>query len=605
MLLTDVGLEHRAGAERQQPDHRTDLQPEGLAAGQPQDVVVEAVLLVPHVVRLVAGLVHRVGDPDEVLEELEGHLLVHRVVIGEDDRYLEHVLAVERHPRRAVRLFQRTARGQLGAAVEYADVVQAQEAAGENVAALRVLAVHPPVEVEHQALKRALQERDVLPAEVLLDFVEEERRPRVHRGVHVAEVPLIGGHLPIGVAVQAAEHEQELLLGEVEVDQRQRQRVERQVPRRVPGVLPLVGHGDDVAVQHVEPLGVPDRARLAARERMCVVLLQPPVQVEVVELLRPEHAGERLAVYAALVLAERARRDPVVELVGIEDPLAEGVLEVGAERLARRAGGQAKPDGLAASGRHVDDVAGRRLGAGLRGVHGALLARDHVAVERVLHVRRRVGRTPQPFVVRLVLGEEQFRRAVARERVVAEFWMGRDHRSASLTQDRLRVVISPRPGVPEPQRRQQVQPGGLGAAIVDRHPDEDVVRPGLGVFDEHVEVPVIVEDPRVDQFVLEFLPRAPLVRLHEVPVGVLPLRVLVDLLHVRVGGRRVDVEVVLLDVLAVVSLAVGEPEHPLLQDRDPGRSTARARNRGAGHRPKSPRGRPRPTGRPGNGPDRA
>ena len=144
--------------------------------------------------------------------------------------------------------------------------------------------------------------------------------------------------------------------------------------------------------------------------------------------------------------------------------------------------------------------------------------------------------------------------------------MGGHYRSAGFAQDRLRVVVAPRPRIPEPQRRQDVQPGGLGASVVDRHPDQDVVRTRLGVFHEHVEVAVVVEDPRVDQLVLEVLPRAPPIRLHEVTVGELPLRVLVEVLHVRVGRRRVDVEVVLLDVLAVVPLAVGQPEHPLLQD---------------------------------------
>ena len=39
--------------------------------------------------------------------------------------------------------------------------------------------------------------------------------------------------------------------------------------------------------------------------------------------------------------------------------------------------------------------------------------------------------------------------------------------------------------------------------------------------------------------------------------------------HVRVSRRAVEVEVVLLDVLAVVAFAVREPEEPLLQDRIP------------------------------------
>jgi len=75
-------LEHRAGAERQETDHGADLEPERLTARQPEDVVVEAVLLVPHLVLVLADLVHGVGDPDEVLEELEGDLLVGRVVVA-------------------------------------------------------------------------------------------------------------------------------------------------------------------------------------------------------------------------------------------------------------------------------------------------------------------------------------------------------------------------------------------------------------------------------------------------------------------------------------------------------------------------------------------
>ena len=55
--------------------------------------------------------------------------------------------------------------------------------------------------------------------------------------------------------------------------------------------------------------------------------------------------------------------------------------------------------------------------------------------------------------------------------------------------------------------------------------------------------------------------------LDEVGVGEGRLRVLVEVLHVRVRRRGVEVEVVLLDVLAVVALAVGQAEQPLLEDR--------------------------------------
>ena len=99
----------------------------------------------------------------------------------------------------------------------------------------------------------------------------------------------------------------------------------------------------------------------------------------------------------------------------------------------------------------------------------------------------------------------------------------------------------------------------------DQH--EDVVVVGLGVLHDDVEVAVLVEDPGVDQLVLHVLLAALPIGRDQVPVGKGSLGVLVLTLHVRVRRRAVQVEPVLLDVLAVVALAVGQPEHPLLEDR--------------------------------------
>ena len=226
-----IRLEHRRRAQRQQPHQRPHLQAHRLAVGQPQQVVEEAVLLVPHLVVMLAAAVHRIGNPHEMLDELEGDLLVDRVVLGQDEGHLQHVLAVERHPRRPVRLLQRAAGRQRRAAVEDADVVQAQKAAGEDVAPGRVLAVDPPVEVQHQPLERALQEPQVRPAQLLLVLVQPERGPGVHRRIHVAEVPLVGGNLPARVEVEAAQHQQQLLLGEIEIHQSTGQSCGRPGPR--------------------------------------------------------------------------------------------------------------------------------------------------------------------------------------------------------------------------------------------------------------------------------------------------------------------------------------------------------------------------------------
>ena len=79
ILLPEFAFENRDRAERQQPDHGANLQALGVAVRQLQHVVKESVLLIPH-----AGVAARVdrrrGDGDEVLEELERHVRVGRIV---------------------------------------------------------------------------------------------------------------------------------------------------------------------------------------------------------------------------------------------------------------------------------------------------------------------------------------------------------------------------------------------------------------------------------------------------------------------------------------------------------------------------------------------
>ena len=48
---------------------------------------------------------------------------------------------------------------------------------------------------------------------------------------------------------------------------------------------------------------------------MSLMLLQPPVQVEVVVLFAPQHPGQCLAVHTPFVFAQRRWSNPIVELV--------------------------------------------------------------------------------------------------------------------------------------------------------------------------------------------------------------------------------------------------------------------------------------------------
>ena len=160
-----------------------------------------------------------------------------------------------------------------------------------------VLAVHPPGEVEQQLVEDALEEGAVGHAAALLvDLVNAPGGPGVHRRIDVAERPLVGRQLAVGMHVPFAQQQDELLLGELGIDQRQRHAVEGQVPGGVPGILPLVRHGDDVGVVEVQSSrGCGPCSALGRRRRAAGIAVQPVAHVVMVELLRPEHAGEGLA----------------------------------------------------------------------------------------------------------------------------------------------------------------------------------------------------------------------------------------------------------------------------------------------------------------------
>jgi hypothetical protein len=52
-----------------------------------------------------------------------------------------------------------------------------REAPAKTLRPVGILAIDPPVEVEHQALERALEEPQVGPAQLLLVLVQPERGP--------------------------------------------------------------------------------------------------------------------------------------------------------------------------------------------------------------------------------------------------------------------------------------------------------------------------------------------------------------------------------------------------------------------------------------------
>jgi|SRR5574338_1543618 hypothetical protein len=111
-----------------------------------------------------------------------------------------------------------------------------------------------------------------------------------------------------------------------------------------------------------------------------------------------------------------------------------------------------------------------------------------------------------------------------------------------------------------------MQRSGRRTAVASRDTNEQILRSSFGVFDENVEVAVLVEYSSVQQLVLKIQPTAATVGLHQVGIGIRRLRILEEILHVRMGRRALDVKVVLFDVFAVIPLTVGQSEEPFLQD---------------------------------------
>src|SRR5215510_10214426 len=109
--------------------------------------------------------------------------------------------------------------------------------------------------------------------------------------------------------------------------------------------------------------------------------------------------------------------------------------------------------------------------------------------------------------------------------------------------------------------------GGLfSPPVADTDLDQDVFGCVLGVLDKHIEVAISVEDAGVQQLIFPIDTGEPLTGLDEVVVWKYPLRILIQVFHVRVSRGAIEVKVVFLDIFTVVALAVCESEQAFFED---------------------------------------
>ena len=109
--------------------------------------------------------------------------------------------------------------------------------------------------------------------------------------------------------------------------------------------------------------------------------------------------------------------------------------------------------------------------------------------------------------------------------------------------------------------------GLVGPSVAYADLYQPIGRCGLCVLHEYVKIAVFVEYAAVDQLEFGIGPSARSVGVYQIQIRIFILRILIEILHIRMGRRTVQVVIIFLDVFAVIALAVGQAERPLLQDR--------------------------------------
>jgi hypothetical protein len=96
--------------------------------------------------------------------------------------------------------------------------------------------------------------------------------------------------------------------------------------------------------------------------------------------------------------------------------------------------------------------------------------------------------------------------------------------------------------------------------------DQDVLWGLFGVFDEEIKIAVVIKNAGVEQFVLKVIGGTLAICLDQIIVGIGRLRIFVQLLHIGMGGGAVQVEIVFLNIFAMIAFAVGQAKQPLFED---------------------------------------
>ena len=131
------------------------------------------------------------------------------------------------------------------------------------------------------------------------------------------------------------------------------------------------------------------------------------------------------------------------------------------------------------------------------------------------------------------------------------------------------MFTAPDPRVAIPQCREQVKTSGLRTTVADSDANQHVHWTCLGVLCEHIPIFPLFKHTGIFELKLRIMHTAPSILLHQPCIGVLCLWILVQRLHVGMGGGRVQIVVTLLGIFAVVPLTPRQPKDSLFKDGVP------------------------------------
>ena len=247
------------------------------------------------------------------------------------------------------------------------------------------------------------------------------------------------------------------------------------------------------AVVEMRPVGVAAVQALRRRRRLRRIAEQPAPHVVVVELLRPQHPGERLPLHHARVGIGDALLQRRVELIGLPPPASRERRSKSAKRGRGRSGGaEPQADRLRpARGDGERDVGGAFA---CPRAAGLIAARSPCTTKSLMPSLKKPAAcdAEQPAHIGLVLAEQQLvRRLDARRRI------GRHRRGARRAPCRRLAQTRRGRGMASLSRTRVLRAQSCGSTcsvaasgprLCDRDPHQDVVRRRLGVFDRDVEI---------------------------------------------------------------------------------------------------------------------